>query len=288
MVNYQQENSAPDTFICHASDDKQHVARPLRDALENIGVHAWLDESEVRVGDSIRRKIDEGLSACRSATVILSRPFFEKHWTQYEMDGILQRQVQGEILLFPIRHGITIEEIRSHSPSLADIASLNSSDLTIERIAAEIAERISRIASPTAVPATTPEPVTHAGIAGRTFGVFYIASEGTEELPPNSEPERSGLAFFGNYTGWLSMVKNNEELEFTIEGKTLRLRLDWGNSWDGSELQAATLATGTEPFALTIRRTGRPQLYFPSLRNQNPQSPLTGQRSRSGWMTFLI
>ena len=39
--------------------------------------------------------------------------------------------------------------------------------------------------------------------------------------------------------------------------------------------KTATLATGTEPFALTIRRTGQPQLYFPSLKNQNPQSPLT-------------
>lgn len=288
MVNYPRGNRTPDTFICHANEDKQYVARPLRDALKEIGVDAWLDESEVRVGDSIRRKIDEGLSACRSATVILSKIFFDKYWTQYEMDGIFQRQVPGEIPLFPIRHGITIEEVASHSPSLADIASLSSSDQTIEQIAADIAGRIPRFASPMAVPVPTSEPGTDPRTPGRTFGVFYIASAGTEELPPNSEPERSGLAFFANYTGWLSMVKNDEELEFTIEEKTLRLRLDWGNSWDGSELQAATLATGTEPFALTIRRTGQPQLYFPSLKNQNPQSPLTGQRSRSGWMTFLV
>ena len=156
MVNYPPRNNKPDTFICHASEDKQYVARPLRDALKEIGVNAWLDESEVRVGDSIRRNIDEGLSACRSATVILSKIFFEKYWTQYEMDGIFQRKIPGEIPLFPIRHGITIEEIKSHSPSLADIASLNSSDQTIERIAADIAARISQLSSTGGRPISDP------------------------------------------------------------------------------------------------------------------------------------
>ena len=142
MQNQQRRKRIPDTFICHANEDKASIARPLRDALREIGINAWLDESEVQIGDSIRNKIDEGLSSCRSATVILSRTFFEKYWTQYEIEGILQRQVRREILLLPVRHGITIEEIRNHSPSLAGIASLNSSEKTVQQIAAEIAKRI--------------------------------------------------------------------------------------------------------------------------------------------------
>ena len=94
MQNYPTGHGIPDTFICHASEDQDGIARPLRDALKEVGVYAWLDESEVRLGDSIRRKIDQGLSACRSATVILSRTFFEKYWTQYEMDGIIEKQVR--------------------------------------------------------------------------------------------------------------------------------------------------------------------------------------------------
>ena len=233
MVNYPRGNRTPDTFICHANEDKQYVARPLRDALKEIGVDAWLDESEVRVGDSIRRKIDEGLSACRSATVILSKIFFDKYWTQYEMDGIFQRQVPGEIPLFPIRHGITIEEVASHSPSLADIASLSSSDQTIEQIAADIAGRIPQLRitdgrTSSDFRASRPQGPTNPRANLRSL--LHRISRNRRTSAHGSEPERSGLAFFANYTGWLSMVKNDEELEFTIEEKTLRLRLDWGNS----------------------------------------------------------
>ena len=90
----------PDTFICHASEDKDFMARPLHQALKEAGVYARLDESETRLGLSIRQKIDEELANCRLATVPLSRPFFSKNWTQYEMDGIVERQMQGEMLPF--------------------------------------------------------------------------------------------------------------------------------------------------------------------------------------------
>ena len=289
MVNHPPGSNTPDTFICHASEDKQYVARPLRDALNEIGVNAWLDESEVRVGDSIRRKIDEGLSACRSATVILSKIFFDKYWTQYEMEGIFQRQVPGEIPLFPIRHGITIEEIRSHSPSLAGIASLNSSEQTIEQIAAEIADRISRLASPTTAPIATPDPVTHPGVAGRGFGVFYVAPAGTPEIPYGSEPEATTPLFFNQEpSGWFPMLNSKDELEYIIEDTILRIRLDWGNTLQGSEIQASLLVSRGEPLAVTIRPTNGKQIYFPSVVSQNQSNWFSGHRNPSGWMTFSI
>ena len=288
MVNYPPRNNKPDTFICHASEDKQYVARPLRDALKEIGVNAWLDESEVRVGDSIRRNIDEGLSACRSATVILSKIFFEKYWTQYEMDGIFQRKIPGEIPLFPIRHGITIEEIKSHSPSLADIASLNSSDQTIERIAADIAARISQLSSPVAVPSATPEAIAEAVTAGRAFGVFYVAPGGTPELPAGSEPEPTIPFIHNGPAGWTPMVNNNGELEYIIDGQTLRIRLDWGNHWSGSEYQAAMLVSEGKPLAFTIRPPRGKQIYLESALSRDEIRMFSGQRNPTGWMTFLI
>ena len=288
MQNYQQGSTAPDTFICHASEDKESIARPLRDALKKIGINAWLDESEVRVGDSIRRKIDQGLAACRSATVILSRPFFEKDWTQYEIDGIFQRQVPGEILLFPIRHGITIEEIRGHSPSLADIASLNSSEQTIEQIAAEITDRISHLKSPMAVPTPTQEPVTQARTLGRTFGVFYVAPTGTPELPYGSEQEATPPFFNQEPGSWLLMVDSKDELEYILEDTILRIRLDWGNTLKGSEIQASLLVSGGKPLAFTIRPSHGKQIYLPSVVNQNQNNSFIGNRNPSGWMTFSV
>jgi len=67
-----------DIFISHASEDKVTVARPLAAALRRAGVRVWLDEHELRVGDSLSEKVDEGLSQSRFGVVILSPGFFAK------------------------------------------------------------------------------------------------------------------------------------------------------------------------------------------------------------------
>ncbi len=55
-----------DVFISHASEDKEGVARPLARHLEALGLRVWLDECVLTLGDSLRRKIDAGLGACRT------------------------------------------------------------------------------------------------------------------------------------------------------------------------------------------------------------------------------
>src|SRR5205823_5536445 len=71
-----------DVFICHASEDKHDVARPLAEALTARGARVWLDELEMKVGDSLRLKIDDGLRLSRFGVVVLSPSFFDKRWTQ--------------------------------------------------------------------------------------------------------------------------------------------------------------------------------------------------------------
>ncbi len=51
-----------DVFISHASEDKDDVVRPLAHALQDRGLAVWYDEFELRIGDSLRRKIDRGLA----------------------------------------------------------------------------------------------------------------------------------------------------------------------------------------------------------------------------------
>jgi len=48
------------------------IARPLYDALVRAGVTVWYDDAVLTIGDSLRRKIDEGLSRCRFGIVILN------------------------------------------------------------------------------------------------------------------------------------------------------------------------------------------------------------------------
>jgi hypothetical protein len=127
-----------DVFISHASEDKDTVARPLRDALTKLGVTVWLDDAQMRIGHSLRRKIDEGIRSSRFGVVIFSDSFFRKGWTNHELDGLVTRTVAGEQSLLPIWHDLTADEVMAYSPSLADKVAMNTSEYSIEDIARQI------------------------------------------------------------------------------------------------------------------------------------------------------
>ena len=61
-----------DLFISHATEDKEGIVRGLVTALRERGVDVWYDEFELRIGDSLRRKIDQGLARSRFGLVIVS------------------------------------------------------------------------------------------------------------------------------------------------------------------------------------------------------------------------
>jgi hypothetical protein len=119
-----------DVFISHASEDKDGFVRLLAGQLKERRIEVWYDEFCLRPGDSLRQSIDQGLSKSRYGIVVLSRAFFQKQWTNWELDGLLSRQLHstpGANMILPIWHGVTKEEIIHYSPSLADKVALTSS-----------------------------------------------------------------------------------------------------------------------------------------------------------------
>lgn len=131
-----------DVFISHSSEDKDAIVRPLANALRNRGLSVWYDEFELKIGDSLRRKIDVGLAKSNFGIVVISRSFIRKGWTNYELDGLITRAVSGEQVLLPIWHDITKQEVIEYSPSLADKLARNTAVNTVDEIAAEITEVI--------------------------------------------------------------------------------------------------------------------------------------------------
>lgn len=134
-----------DVFISHASEDKSEVVRPLAHALNNGGLKVWYDEFELKIGDSLRRKIDAGLAKSKFGVVVLSRSFFKKGWTNYELDGLVTRSISGEQILLPIWHEITKQELIEFSPSLADKVARSTGTNTIDEIAQEIIQVIKQV-----------------------------------------------------------------------------------------------------------------------------------------------
>ncbi len=117
-----------DIFISHASEDKACIAKPLADALINAGFKVFYDEYSIALGDSLRRKIDEALSACSYGIVILSKHFFAKEWPQKELDGLAARETSsGKKIILPVWHEIDQQFIAKFSPTLADRLGISSS-----------------------------------------------------------------------------------------------------------------------------------------------------------------
>jgi hypothetical protein len=128
-----------DVFISHASEDKDELVRPLANLLVSKGFDVWYDEFQLRIGDSLRRSIDRGLANSRFGLVILSPAFFAKNWPQYELDGLVQKEMQGAKVILPIWHKVTKTEVIGYSPSLADKVALNTATATLHEIADQIA-----------------------------------------------------------------------------------------------------------------------------------------------------
>ncbi|MBK7032620.1 MAG: DUF1883 domain-containing protein [Ignavibacteria bacterium] len=129
-----------DVFISHSSEDKESIVRALANALVSEGLKVWYDEFTMKIGDSLRQKIDRGLATSRVGLVVLSPSFIAKGWTNYELDGIVTRTLSGEQILLPIWHNITKQQVIDFSPSLADKVARSTATHTVEDIAAEIAE----------------------------------------------------------------------------------------------------------------------------------------------------
>ncbi|RZP19570.1 MAG: DUF1883 domain-containing protein [Erythrobacter sp.] len=138
--SFEKSGETYDVFISHASEDKESIVRSLADELVARGLKVWYDEFTLRIGDSLRQKIDTGLARSRVGLVVLSPAFVDKGWTNYELDGIVTRTISGEQILLPIWHNITKQEVIDFSPSLADKVARSTGMHTAGEIADEIAE----------------------------------------------------------------------------------------------------------------------------------------------------
>lgn len=109
-----------DAFISHASEDKTAFVAPLARALTDFGARIWYDEFTLRIGDSLSRSIDRGLAGSRFGIVVLSPSFLNKPWPEYELRGLVSREIGSDKVILPIWHNVSRDDIVRFSPTLAD------------------------------------------------------------------------------------------------------------------------------------------------------------------------
>lgn len=127
-----------DAFISYASEERDFVTAVV-ELLRSKGLRVWFDQTELRVGKSLTRSLDRAVAKSRYAVVVISRSYVTKHWTQYELKGLLQREAdEGEVVL-PIWLNIQRTDVKAFSATLADKISLRSPPLDITDVARELA-----------------------------------------------------------------------------------------------------------------------------------------------------
>lgn len=116
----------PRVFLCHGGEDKS-LARQIATDLQTAGIETFFDEWEIRSGDSLRQKIDEGLVGCTHFIVLLTPTSIERPWVKVEMDAGFVRKVSGQARFIALRAGLEVGALPpllqgSHSPSISEEA----------------------------------------------------------------------------------------------------------------------------------------------------------------------
>lgn len=129
-------------FISHASADKPFVDRLASD-LAQRGISLWYDKLDLRIGDSVPGKINEGLASSKYFIIVLSPRSVSSRWVQEELNAALMRAVasSGTFLLPALYQDCDIPPLVKHrkyadfrndySMGLADILDLFGRDVDV-------------------------------------------------------------------------------------------------------------------------------------------------------------
>jgi len=76
-------------FISHNWNDKP-LARKIAQTLSGFAIRVWLDEAEIKLGDSLIEKIRDGIDSVDYVLALLSKDAVESEWA-------IQGRVEGRI-----------------------------------------------------------------------------------------------------------------------------------------------------------------------------------------------
>lgn len=177
-----------DIFISHASEDKDVVVRPLADQLRQKGLRVWFDETEIKLGDSLRRSIDHGLSKSKYGLVVLSPDFLKKEWPQKELDGLVAREDGSEKVILPVWHNLTRTDVVNFSPPLADkLAVLTSKGL------AHVVDEILKAIAPVDSASKISKPSQETSQSQNIDGLLVKILDNILELSDAGQPSVTGV-----------------------------------------------------------------------------------------------
>ncbi|MHA7877843.1 MAG: tetratricopeptide repeat protein [Bacteroidota bacterium] len=106
-----------DVFICHAGEDKDTIADPLRKELmaRNPHIRIFLDREGIPYGEDAPASMVHAMNTARCGVFILSPEFAAKKWPMKELDCFLARKQAAKgsgspPFLFPVFYRLTLQD----------------------------------------------------------------------------------------------------------------------------------------------------------------------------------
>lgn len=140
LIEQKEHEKEWDIFISYASEDREEVAQPLYNHLTSLNKQIWFDQSEIKLGESWVRKIQEGLINSEYGLFIISPNFMQKHWTNKELSTFQSLVVSNEERILPILHNLHREDLKQY-PFLYDLQN-STTDIDFDKIVQQIMQRI--------------------------------------------------------------------------------------------------------------------------------------------------
>lgn len=140
-----QANTLPeyDVFISHANKDKEELIEELYQSLNKMGIKIFYDKESLEWGDNWKQRILDGTQKAEFAIIVISENFFDREWTEKELKEFLNRQNRnGQKLILPILHNISVKQLQEKYPSIADIQTINSQEHSCDEIALMFARQL--------------------------------------------------------------------------------------------------------------------------------------------------
>ena len=89
-------------FLNHSSNDKDFV-RKLAASLVDYGIDSWIDEAEIRYGESLITCISESIEKIDLVLAVISKNSIDSSWVRKELEWALTREIKSrKIVVIPV------------------------------------------------------------------------------------------------------------------------------------------------------------------------------------------
>jgi hypothetical protein len=179
-----------DAFISYASEDET-FASEIAGALRGQGISVWYAPVTLKIGDPLRRSLEDGMRQSFAGILLVSPQYIAKQWTEYEFDTLIRQYIEEKKKILPIWHNIAKAQVDSFSTGLTGIVALKS-DLDFKHIIDNIVYSLSGAAPTQAGIPSYESPIFRffqgrgelIDSAGRAFNVWEAALHLREDQYP--------------------------------------------------------------------------------------------------------